>query len=522
MRRTLYAIIFCSAWSGAQAQSPTWTEDVACIVYSHCAPCHHEGGPAHFSLMTYADAYYWRIDMRDLTQVRYMPPWPPDEEYRSLAHERSLTQDEIDIIAAWVNNDAPEGPGSAPDPPVFTNEPVIDQPDISAIMEDYVIPASTADLYRCFVLDIDNPTDRYITGLEVIPGNTSMVHHVLVFQDTSGQAQVLDDADIEPGYTNFGGIGVDNAKLVGIWAPGADPFFTPAGMGIKLMANADIVIQVHYPATSTSEVDSTRINIQLSPGGFVRDLAIDPVLDHVYAITDGPLVIAPNEVRTFHAQYTATFPATITSVGPHSHLLGRRMKAYAVRPGNDTVPLIGIPDWDFRWQGMYSFRQPIYLPTNTVIHGEATYDNTVNNPDNPNSPPDWVWLGESTTNEMMLFYFGWTFGLPSDENIIVDNSVHQTHHQNCVVDFNIGMNESGVNASFTVWPVPAYDAITVNCDRPGAEVRLQDISGRIALHERIIDRTQRIDVAGLARGTYVLELAGPGDRAPQRTKVLLE
>lgn len=523
MRRTLHAILFCSAWSATSAQSPTWTEDVACIVYSHCAPCHHEGGPAHFSLMTYADAYYWRIDMRNVTQVRYMPPWPPDEDYRSLAHERSLTQDEIDVIAAWVNNDAPEGPpGSAPDPPVFTNEPVIDQPDITAIMEDYVIPASTTDLYRCFVLDIDYPTDRYITGMEVIPGNTSMVHHALVFQDTSGQAQVLDDGDIEPGYTSFGGIGVDGAKLIGIWVPGADPLFTPPGMGIKLLADADIVIQIHYPATSTSEVDSTRINIQLSPGGFVRDLAIDPILDHVYAITDGPLIIPPNEVRTFHAEYTVPFPATITAIGPHSHLLGKRMKAYAVRPGNDTVPLIDIPDWDFRWQGMYSFRQPIYLPTNTVVYGEAAYDNTVNNPDNPNSPPDWVWLGESTTNEMMLFYFAWTFGFPSDENIVVDNSPHAAHHQDCIVDFNIGVDEMNTASLFRVWPVPAHGTITVHCDRPGADVRLHDISGRVILRERVSDRQHRLEVSGLSRGTYVLELTGPGERVPQRTKVLLE
>jgi len=523
MRFILPAIFFFSAVMPAMGQTPTWSDDVACIVYTHCSPCHHEGGPAHFTLMNYTDAYFNRVDIMGVTQVRYMPPWPPDEEYRSLAHERSLTQDEIDIIAAWVNNDAPEGlPQNAPPPPTFSNAPVIDQPDISAMMEDYVIPASTTDLYRCFVLDVNNPTDRYITGMEVIPGNTSMVHHALVFQDTSGQARVLDDGDIEPGYTSFGGIGVDGAKLIGIWVPGADPFFTPPGMGIKLLADADIVIQIHYPATSTSEVDSTRINIQLSPGGFVRDLAIDPILDHVVTITDGPLIIAPNEVRTFHAQYTVPFPATITSIGPHSHLLGKQMKAYAVRPGNDTVPLIDIPDWDFHWQGMYSFRQPIYLPTNTVLYGEATYDNTVDNPDNPNSPPDWVWLGESTTNEMMLFYFGWTIGFPTDENIVVDNSPHMAHYQDCVVDFNIGIQETTASNAIVAWPVPAHDAITINCDTPGSEVLLIDSSGRTVLRERMTGGTRVLAVSHLARGSYVVELHRTGTAPPLRTKVLLE
>lgn len=521
MRRTLLAIFFLSTWP-VLAQVPTWSDDVACIVYSHCSTCHHDGGPGHFNLMTYTDAYFNRDDIRGLTQVRYMPPWPPDEVYRTLAHERSLTQEEIDIIAAWVDGNAPEGdPGNAPVPPTFTNAPVISPADITAIMDDYVIPASTTDLYRCFVLDVDNPTDSYITGMEVIPGNTEMVHHVLVFQDTSGQARVLDNGDIEPGYTSFGGIGVNGAKLVGVWVPGADPFFTPPGMGIKLLAGADLVIQIHYPATSEVQVDSTRLNIELSPGGFVRDLAIDPILDHLITITDGPLIIAPNEVRTFHAQYTVPIPATITAIGPHSHLLGKRMKAYAVRPGNDTVPLIDIPDWDFRWQGLYSFRQPIYLPTGTVLYGEATYDNTTNNPDNPNDPPAYVWLGEATTNEMMLFYFAWTIGIQSDENIIVDNVPHQHHYQDCVVDFNIGMNEQAVASTFDVWPVPARDAITISSDQ-ASDVVLIDVSGRVVLSERITQQLQRVDVTALARGTYVVELRSLGGAPPMRTKVMLE
>ena len=385
------------------------------------------------------------------------------------------------------------------------------------------MPVSTTDLYRCFVLDIDNPADTYITGMEVIPGDRSIVHHALVYQDTSGQAHVNDDADPGPGYTSFGGIGVDDAKLVGIWVPGADPYFTPAGMGIKLLAGADLVIQIHYPATEEEALDSTRVNIQLSPGGFVRDLAIDPILYHLPpSLTDGPLVLAPNEVRTFHEQYSVTFPATITAIGPHSHLLGERMKAYAVRPGNDTVPLIDIPDWDFHWQGLYSFRHPIYLPAGTVVYGEATYDNTADNPDNPNTPPDWVWLGEQTTNEMMLFYFAWTIGLQSDENIVIDDSPHQAHYQDCVVDFNIGMDEARVPTALDVWPVPAHDVLTVASTGQGSEVRLIDVSGRIALRERIMNSSQRLDVAGLARGTYVIELRTNSDAAPLRTKVLLE
>lgn len=501
-------------------QTPTWNGDVACIVQSHCAPCHHEGGPGHFELLTHADGYYWRNEMRAATQQRLMPPWPPDPAYRSLAHERTLTQEEIDIIAAWVDGGAPEGEGEPPAPPVFTNEAVITDPDITAIMDEYVIPPSTSDNYRAFVLPIDNPTDRFITGIEVIPGNTEMVHHVLVFQDTSGQAQALDDADIEPGYTSFGDVGVPNAKLIGIWVPGAEPVFTPPGMGIQLLAGADLVIQVHYPATGTPESDATRVNIQLSAGGFVRPIAIDPVLDHFLAITDGPLIIPPNEVRTFHAQYTVPFPATITAIGPHAHLVAQRMRAFAVVPAGDTIPLIDIPRWDFRWQGLYNFKRPIHLPTGTVLYGEATYDNTANNPNNPNEPPDWVWLGEATTDEMMLFYFAYTLGLPSDTTIVVDANAHLPHHLDCQPLTQVGVDGPASLEDLRAWPSPARDVVWLALPATNHRVDLIDASGRVVRTVQANGMVQ-LAVGDLARGCYTLRCVA--DHRGMRTlPVILE
>lgn len=502
------------------AQTPTWNGDVACIVQSHCAPCHHDGGPGHFDLLTYADGYYWRNEMAYVTAQRLMPPWPPDPTYRSLAHERTLTQDEVDLIAAWVNAGAPVGEGEAPEPPVFTNEPVIDQPDITAVMEEYVIPPSSNDNYRAFVLPITNPTDRYITGIEVIPGNTEMVHHVLVFQDTSGQARVLDEADIEPGYASFGDVGVPEAKLVGIWVPGAEPVFTPPGMGIKLLAGADLVIQVHYPATGTPEMDATRVNIQLSDGGFVRDIAIDPVLDHLFAITDGPLIIPPDQVRTFHAQFTVPLPATITAIGPHAHLIARSMKAFAVVPAGDTIPLIDIPRWDFRWQGLYNFQRPIHLPIGTVLHGEATYDNTAANPNNPNDPPDWVWLGEATTDEMMLFYFAYTLGVPNDTNIVVDDGMHGEHHLGCQPLTQVGSEEGHTGAVFRVWPNPASDVLWMQLPAGSGRIELNDACGRTVRTWNTRDREQ-LAVGELARGPYMMRCL-IGEQTVRTIPVILE
>lgn len=520
--RTLFSAVLLGPFAAAaQTPTPTWSADIACIVHTHCAPCHREGGAGHFPLTSFTEAFPYRNDIRDATQLRLMPPWPPDEDYRSLAHERLLTTEEVDLIAAWVNGGAPEGdPNLAPPPPTFVSDWVIAQPDITARMEEYVVPPSTNDNYRCFVLPINNPVDRYITGFEVVPGNTAVVHHVLVFTDETGQAAQLDAGDPEPGYASFGGIGVNGAKLVGEWVPGAEPYFTPPGMGLPLPANADLVIQVHYPAGSTFALDSTRVNLQLSPGGFVREMALDPVLDHGLTLIDGPLVIPPNVVKTFHNQYTVPIPATITAIGPHAHLLCTRMKAFAVLPGNDTVPLIDIPEWDFRWQGLYAFRRPIHLPVGTVLHGEATYDNTTNNPDNPNDPPQWVTLGEATTDEMMLFYFGWTFGFPADTLIVVDTAAHAAHHLDCAPSTVLGHEDAAGMRALTAYPVPAEDVVHLTGLAAPGVLELLDAAGRMHGRWTVAGASLTLEADHLPAGVYTAILRDRQGSPVQRARVL--
>lgn len=506
----------------ASAQTPTWNEDVSCIVYTHCTSCHHEGGSGHFSLTSYTDAVFWRNEMRAATQVRYMPPWPPDPQYRSLAHERVLSQGEIDIIAAWVDGGYPEGdPANALPPPTYTNAPMIIDPEITAIMEDFVIPPSTTDLYRCFVLDVDNPMDRFITAVEVLPGNTSMVHHVLLFQDVTGQARILDQNDPGPGYTSFGGIGVSNAKLIGAWVPGTRPFVAAPNMGIKLLANADLVMQVHYPASSLVEVDSTRVNLRMSSSNTLRNLSIEPALNHSPpSLQNGPFVIPASQVRTFHARYTVPIAITTTGIAPHAHLICKSMKAFAVLPSGDTLPLIDIPDWDFAWQGFYDFRNPIFFPAGTQVHGYATYDNTVNNPRNPNNPPQLVTLGEATTDEMMLFYFAYTPGVPSDTLIVIDDGTGPDPYMDCVSGASVGIGDPGNAQGISVWPSPASDRVFVSGIPAGGAARMFDGAGRMVGQLPATDALNGLDVSGFSPGLYLVEVFDISGDTVHRTKVI--
>jgi hypothetical protein len=423
-RALLLSLSFCFLLT-LTAQTTNWSTDIAPIFYSNCTNCHHDGGLAPFSLLDYQTAYSQRFNILSDVNNKIMPPWPPDPKYRRFAHERLLSGTDIARINDWVTNGAPMGDTTqAPAKPVYTNASALGTPDLSLRIPDFTIPANqTNDLYQCFVVHTNLSQTEYITGIEVIPGNASVVHHVLVYQDTTGQAAINDANTPEPGYAQFGGIGISNPILVAGWVPGSQPSFMPNNMGIKVYANSDLVLQIHYPAGSASKLDSTRINFKLSTGT-LRAITLTPILNHFTSIQNGPLSIPANEVKTFEEYYQLPNLADVTvlSVAPHCHLIGKSWLSYGITPVGDTIPLVKIDNWDFHWQGSYGFRNLLKVPKHTKLYAFATYDNTNNNPDNPNSPPQNVSVGESTTDEMMLIYFAYTLYQNGDENIVTDTS----------------------------------------------------------------------------------------------------
>jgi hypothetical protein len=491
---------------GLFAQTPTWSDDIACIVYSHCTSCHRPGNIGPFPLTSFADAAPLANQMAAAAQAKRMPPWPPDAAYRSLAHERILTDAEINALVDWAQAGAPSGNlALAPPAPVFSTAYEMTNPDVELVIPTYTIPAIGADLYRCFVLPTTVGAGTQLVELEIVPGNRGVVHHVLAYQDNSGVPAQLDAADPQPGYTSFGGIGSPSAELLGGWVPGATMWTAPPGMAMNVDANTSIVLQIHYPVGSTGQLDSTRIRMKFSNGTPLRPMGLAPILEHGATLTNGPLVIPPNQVKTFHNQYTINTNATLTLVGPHAHLLAKSMKSFAVKPNGDTVPLIDIPEWDFHWQGFYSFRQPIVLPAGSVLHGYATYDNTTNNPNNPNNPPQWVTLGEATDEEMMLFYFGYTYALPGDENLVIDTAQHANHHMNC--GFLVSTEEVSTPLRTLPYPNPVDQVLHVAPVDAHRTWRWINLQGAV-LSEGVLLPNQSMDwsVEGYASGLYLLEL----------------
>jgi hypothetical protein len=419
---TMALLMFFATALKAQHNGTNWSEHIAPILYSNCTNCHHDGGIGGFSLINYQDAYPRRYAMKFNVEENKMPPWPPDPKYTHFAGELVLSDIEKELIIDWVDDSAPLGdPLLAPDPPVYDNKPKIVNPDLIVQIPTFSSVAKDEDNYRCFVIPIAQDKDEFISEIEIIPGNNEIVHHVLIFQDTSSIPMDLDAKDSGPGYTYFGSTGSKYSSLIGGWVPGMGATRFPKGMGVRFVKKSNIIIQIHYPKGSDGQVDSTKIRFRYSPTKVNRELLVLPILGH-HNIDDGPLAIKANTVDTFHQSYLAPNPGSIISVLPHMHLIGKSYKVWVERLNGDTTWLINIPQWDFHWQMVYNYRYIQAVFTGETVRAEAVYDNTRDNPNNPNDPPEDVGLGDNTTDEMMLIFFYFTNYQDGDENLIVDST----------------------------------------------------------------------------------------------------
>lgn len=506
MKKIVLALSACMVALFTHAQTPNWSEHIAPILFTKCAKCHHNGGIAPFSLTTYQEAANSSFYIANAVNERRMPPWPPAPSYSSFAHQRVLTVQEIDLINQWHSIGAPEGNSAlAPPVPVFNDNSELSSIDLTKKIETYTVQ-SAQDEYRCFAIPSGLSQKKFAQAIEVIPGNGSIVHHVLVFYDSTGQCAQMDANDPLPGYACFGASGCNNSRLIGLWVPGATPQYYPQGMGIELTANGHFVLQIHYAPGSQGQKDSTRINIKFTPNNFVRPIYISPPLDHLTSLTNGPLIIPPDQIKTFYAQYTVPLNVSVLAIGPHMHLIGKSIKSYAFAPDapEDTIRLINIPKWDFHWQGMYFFPKVKKITAGTVLRGEAVYDNTLNNPFNPNNPPQTVTLGEGTGDEMMLIYFAYTIYLNGDENIVQDSSgvILNTSESAPIGDVQLFPNPGNESSTLLI---QAYDFTNVT-------ISILDLNGRLIksiASDRALNEMMnyiQLPLSDLASGMYIVQV----------------
>jgi len=411
----------CTGGGGGtpEARVPSYQRDVAPLLVARCGPCHSESGVAPFSVFTYEDVRPRASRIARVTASRSMPPWLPAPGYADYLDDPSLTDDEIDLIARWVDAGAPEGRR-----PFLAGRNVpkdweLGEPDLVLQMsEGYVLRPSSTDEYRVFVVPVPLSSTKYIRALDfrpilqalddlpllappdsAVPGRSSTklpVHHVVLMVDPTRSSRRLDADDPLPGYEGtspMSGAHLPDGFFLG-WTPGMRPSELPEGLVWRIDPGTDLVIQTHLQPTAAAIGVNARIGLYFAdqpqsrvPSSILlSSISIDiPPGDSAYVVEDS---------------YQLPVDVEVLSVYPHAHFLAKEMELFAQLPDGGRRWLLRIEDWDFNWQDSYRLREAIHLPAGSVLHMRYTYDNSSANPQNPHDPPRRTTFGQRSTDEM--------------------------------------------------------------------------------------------------------------------------
>lgn len=405
----------------------TFAAHIAHIVWTNCMPCHRPGQAGPFPLITYEDVRRKAKTIKLVTTRRYMPPWPADTSYSRFLGERTLTTGQIALLAKWVEQGALPGDLSTlGDPPSYPEGSQLGEPDAVVWLQDtFRIPGDGRDHFIIAKAPFELERDTFLRAIEFVPGNRRAVHHMngaLINYADGAKGDVFTgagyiDAEARAGVDAFQELHLANDD--GSWPalvpsavnylPGLSPVMPPEGIGgLYLKKKGTFLLNsIHYGPSPRDTTDRSRFNLWFAVKAPERPLQEISMGSNHTAI-DPPLHLLPGEVQTFRTRYLLKKDISVLTINPHMHLLGERFLAYAVAPEGDTIPLVRINDWDFRWQYAYTFPRLLPLMKGTVIHVEGTFDNTADNPDQPFDPPREVKGSDSrfmrTTDEMFQFF----------------------------------------------------------------------------------------------------------------------
>lgn len=435
LRLTCACLVAGSFCFGADV---TYTHDVAPILFEHCTKCHHPDDVAPMSLLSYRETRPWAKSIRAAVIQRKMPPWHADPHYGDFSNDARLTDAQIETIKTWVDAGAPEGDRKdMPAAPRYAEGWRLGPPDaIVQIPEDYVVKAGAEDQYVFMNVPTHFDHDVWVQALELRPGNRRVVHHAHVYlhEPAKGELGVIirkpseDDKDPNngPGFT-FRQAGLEHARPNapvaddgcagpngGLWPgekedemssmlssflPGKDPDRFPDGYARKIPAGSTIQFQIHYHALpNEDQTDRTSVGIYFSKEPPRQALRRIDIHNQMFRIPAGD----PNHRVT--ACYTFPKAVELMSYTAHMHLRGKDMRFDAVHPDGRRETLFSVPRYDFNWQTEYKLRKPVYLEKGTRMEITAHFDNSANNPANPD-PTKVIRWGEPSYEEMMDGWF---------------------------------------------------------------------------------------------------------------------
>jgi hypothetical protein len=379
------------------------------ILTKHCVNCHQNGGIAPFALDNWADVDARAIMIGAVTASKYMPPWRADTSFQHYKNENYLSKTDIELIQQWIQNDQLRGiverrkeKGSQQ---IKVKKKQGNEIQIG-FNRAFVIKGENKEEFRFFHMPSKIKENGYIQSIEFVPGNKKQVHHSRIMIDTTQSISGIDGlSEEDSSILKYQTKPLADPFLFG-WVPGNDKIIFPKGIGKKIYANSDFIVNVHYVPSPIQVVDSSSIIIQLSNEPIEREAQTLTLTEN--NISNQPFIIYPNKKSTFYMRSPVLQDSiSLISIMPHMHLLGKTFKSYAITPDGNIIPLVHVPSWDFNWQTTYQFTKFTLLPKGSVIYAEATYDNTNENPLNPYKPARTVGYGWGSKDEMMnliLYY----------------------------------------------------------------------------------------------------------------------
>ncbi len=381
--------------------APTFNRDIAPIIYRACTPCHRAGQAAPFVLLDYDDVKRRARLIAQVTRERVMPPWQPDAGHGDFVGARRLSAHDLDAIAQWVDAGAPEGrPADRPEAPRWTDGWTLGPPDaVVRLTTPYSLPSSGRDQVRTVVVPTNFSERRYVRALDFHPGGTTAIHHANIKVDAAHSSRWLDAEDPDAGYEGAGGrgAGFPAGHFLG-WTVGQSARLTDRAPW-TLEAGADIVIEIHLTPTGKPET------IQPMLGLYFTDRA-EQLPPYMIRLGRQDLDIPAGAAahRAVDA-YVLPTDVTLVAVQPHAHNRATEVRAYATLPDGSVTPLLRISRWNPRWQDVYQYVQPVFLPKGTTLAIEYQLDNSASNPRNPFSPPRRATFGQAATSEMADVWF---------------------------------------------------------------------------------------------------------------------
>lgn len=370
--------------------APTFSEDVAPILFENCTSCHRPGQAGPFALQNYADAKKRGAFLAAVTASGYMPPWHAVSGDVAFADDRRLSEAEIATLAAWVEAGMPEGdPAKTPALPEFAEGWQLGEPNLVAQMDKpFAIPADGPDIYKDFVLNLDVNETQWVNAIEYQPGARTAVHHVLGFLVPA------DKFNPEHPAANTG-----DGNRVLTWAVGTNPRILPEDAAVRVDPGMKLVIQVHFHPSGKKTEDLSRVAFHFvdeAPARRVVEVQIPPAFGQLSGIR------VPAGTDRYSLRETFELPVDVRAfaVFPHAHYIGKEFKMTAQLPSGETKLIMDVPDYDFAWQEYYYLKEPLVLPAGTKVTSYIRWDNTADNPKNPYSPPQEIKWGLFSEDEM--------------------------------------------------------------------------------------------------------------------------